>query len=235
MVRLATLLQSPEAVAVAFKKYDKDGTGFLDASEVLQMVSDAFPGATADEKRALLYHVVAYDLNMDGFISLDELQRALAPYFGTVAQGPATAHGHGTQGAQAAQGYGAQAPSGSASFRLLDKVVHTVRANPNVLSSAAMGRGWNGLVPSSHYHVMLADALPMLSPAEAALLGAVMRLEIRTEDGRAPMTGASATKVSTHLEKALTAAQLLLTPSRCQALLDFKTWAGRNGENLLAK
>lgn len=258
MVRLVTLLQSPEQVTAAFKKYDADQSNGLDMNELLAMIADAFPTATADEKRALIYHLCSVDTDRDGYISLEEIQRALAPYFaqreehhvagsspshsssGQQSYGyrPAghtdpSAHRASSAGAHDAHHYAAASPSREDGLVALETLVRTLKSNPGLLHSAAMGRGFAGAPPKDKWGRVLEDAMPGLSDASAELVAALLRLEIRSGDQRVAADTTDASTMLLTLERILDAARGLGHGRPPQAVAEFGSWAGYDGRGLL--
>ena len=209
--RLATLLQSPENVEGVFRKYDGahgHHDGRLDADELMRMLQDAVPSATAREKQALLCSLSSRDTDGDGYITLPELQAALAPHFT------------------------ATSLSASGSHLLLDRVVQTLRATPSLLRDACNRGGHYGSPPSAQWDAVLRQALPFLSPDDAGFLRGVLRLQVRDATGAAPAREAGHEALLQGLEAAWGAARGLVRPGDLPALAALRAWAGAGGAEL---
>ncbi|GFR52147.1 hypothetical protein Agub_g14662 [Astrephomene gubernaculifera] len=89
VLRLQEYLTENEAIIRdTFKDFDENGDGFLDHSELQQLVA-CIPGLDPHEKKFVMAFLYHHDHNKDARISLDELQAALA---GFASPAPAVAH-----------------------------------------------------------------------------------------------------------------------------------------------
>ena len=76
--RLASkLVEEHAAPADAFRRYDKDGSGYLEPGELAHMVRLLLPAINCTEIRHILGHMALLDRNDDGRVSYRELVHAL--------------------------------------------------------------------------------------------------------------------------------------------------------------
>eukprot|EP00198_Chlamydomonas_reinhardtii_P014330 XP_001703667.1 predicted protein [Chlamydomonas reinhardtii] len=70
-----------QQIAEAFKRFDKDGSGYLDGPEFCGALRQAQAMITMDEVRTMLAYIhMDADRDANGHISLDEIQAILRPF-----------------------------------------------------------------------------------------------------------------------------------------------------------
>ncbi|KAK3280113.1 hypothetical protein CYMTET_12035 [Cymbomonas tetramitiformis] len=63
----------------AFKKYDTGNSGYLTYADIIKMLRTLLPNLTLSETRYIMANLKLLDLNCEGRLTFDELQRALEP------------------------------------------------------------------------------------------------------------------------------------------------------------